>query len=326
MENREEIRNDVAADADNARTAAPEVAPEVSTTAPKKPRKQRTFGNVIYDFGVFGSIAWVGVAALSAFSAHEAMHGNNKFFGWLRKLNDYVFNGLSNQLSKIFKNANKETIDGYAKGTTMFVTLGMGGNALMLPIKWMEDNRQRNAARIDNLLGTMPPDAETIEHEPKQTWKSVFSGRMMSWGLSYAAFLAMGPKFTSKISNWFGEHSADIFMRLRPQSNAQNVRKWADIAAFDALFTIITASLTYAFSRTIAKKDEEPKPLGEGLFELSPAAPTFFHDVYDANAATVPENTKNFTQSVKAENRSKPKAHGSHVKRVESEPELSHAL
>lgn len=300
-------------------------AEQIAASAAKR-RKQRTFGNVIYDFGVFGTIAWIGVAALSAFSAHEAMFGTSKWFGWLRTINDKVFSGLSNSLQKIFKNTPKETLDGYAKGTTMFVTLGMGGNALMAPIKWMEDNRQRNAARIDNLLGTTPPDPETIEHEPKQTWKSVFSGRMMSWGLSYAAFLAMGPKVTSKISNWFGERSADIFMRLSPKSNAGNVRKWADIAAFDALFTVITATLTYAFSRSVAKKDEEHKPLGEGLFELSPAAPTLFHDEYDASPNKEDAPEKHFAQSVKSGKRERPKTHGSYVKRVEAEPELAHSL
>ncbi len=222
------------------------------------PEKKRSWGNVIYDFGVFGSIAWFGVAALSALSAHESQYGKHKAFGWLRTINDKSQQALKGFLSKtLLKGGDPKTIDGYAKGSTMFLTLGMGGNALMAPIKWLEDHRQSNAAKIDWLLGTTPPDPEKIAHEPHQTWKSVFSGRLMSWGSSYLAFLAMGPALTDNISKKFGDLASKGWLRVYPKSNPQNVRRWADIIAFDALFTVITATATYVFSRYIAKKDEE---------------------------------------------------------------------
>ena len=244
--------------------------------------KKRSWGNIIYDFGVFGSIAWVGVAALSAISAHESQHGKNKYFGWLRTLNDKAYSGLKDIFSKtVLKGAKPETIEGYAKGTTMFLTLGMGGNLLMAPIKWLEDHRQRNAAKIDNLLGTTPPDPETIAHEPHQTWKSVFSGRLLSWGGSYAAFLAMGPKLTDTISKKFGDWASKGWMAARPHSNPKTVRRWSDIAAFDALFTVITAGATYGLSRAIAKKDDgKPHDIEEALYEAQLAAPTMLEPLF----------------------------------------------
>jgi len=237
--------------------------------------KKRTVGNVVYDFGVFGSVAWGGVALLSALSAHEAMYGKNKAFGWLRTLNDKSNSGLTRLLSTtILKNAPRgETINGYAKGTTMFLTLGMGGNALMAFVKWLEDHRQSNAARIDHFLGTTPPDPETIAAEPKQTWKSVISGRLLSWGTSYAAFLAMGPKLTNTISRNCGEAVTNQWMKWKPHSNSVTVRRWADIAAFDVLFTIITAGLTYGFSRAIAKKDDKKIDFEDAVVKFNPAAP-----------------------------------------------------
>lgn len=244
--------------------------------AAKTVEKKRTVGNVIYDFGVFGSVAWAGVATLSALSAHESMHGSNPAFGWLRTLNDKSYSGLRSLLSStILKGASEEMIHGYAKGTTMFLTLGMGGNALAGIIKWLEDNRQRNAALIDNTLGTTPPDPETIAHEPKQTWKSVISGRLMSWGGSYLAFLAMGPKLTGHLGDFFGKHATDLVMKIRPGSNPANVRRWADIAAFDALFTMITAGATYGISRFIAHKDEEKRALSHDhiVYDANPVAP-----------------------------------------------------
>lgn len=111
------------------------VAPEICEPTPPK---KRTWGNIIYDIPIFGGVAWAGVAFLSAVSAHESMYGTNKYFGWLRALQSTIYTGLKSGLGKtILKNAPEEIVDGYAKGTTMFATLGMGGNALMSPIKWM---------------------------------------------------------------------------------------------------------------------------------------------------------------------------------------------
>ena len=238
---------------------------------PQAPDKKRTWGNIIYDFPVFCGVAWGGVAALSAISAHESMYGKNKYFWWLRALNDAVFKCLKSGFSKtVLKNAPEEVLDGYANGTTMFMTLGMGGNALAGVIKYMEDNRQKIAAKIDNFLGTTPPDPETIENEPKQTWSSVIKGRLISWGGSYVAFLALGPKLVGTLSNFCGEKATNAWLHFKPRSNHASVRKWANIAAFDALFTVITATATYLFSRSIAKKDEDKKLVADELVELNP--------------------------------------------------------
>lgn len=243
---------------DTSLNAQTEVTAPVQEQPPKV--KHRTVGNIIYDFGIYGSIAWVGVAALSLLSAHESKFGNNKMFGWLRWIDKNATAGFKKVFSKTpgVKSFSKETVDGLAEGSTMFLTLGMGGHALMAPLKWMEDNRQKNAALIDNVLGTTPPDPETIEKEPKQTWKSVFSGRMFSWALSYVAFLALTPKLTSTISHKCGEAFTNGWMKIRPSSNPETVRKWANIGAFDALFTVITALVTYGFSRYVAKHDDVP--------------------------------------------------------------------
>lgn len=267
------------------------VSPDGQSIASRE--KKRTIGNIIYDFGVFGTIAWLGVAALSAFSAHEAQYGKNKYFGWLRTINDKASSGITKMLSTtILKDASPKTIEGYAKGTTMFLTLGMGGNALMAPIKWLEDNRQSNAALIDKALGTTPPDPETVAHEPKQTWKSVLSGRLISWGTSYLAFLAMGPALTGKISNWFGDHTTKAWMKMKPASNPQTVRKWADIAAFDVLFTVITASLTYMCSRSIAQKNENHQAQ-DGLHEVNVISPVATENAIEAH---IPKRHEHMTQ------------------------------
>ena len=251
---------------------------------PPTPKKTRTLGNIVYDIPIFGGVAWGGVSVLSALSAHESKFGNNKYFGWLRVVNDSVFKNVKNWLSKtVLKNAPEELIDGYAKGTTMFVTLGMGGNALAIPIWQMENNRQKAAAKIDKFLGTTPPDPETIENEPQQTLSSVGKGRLISWGGSFLAFLALGPKLVGEWNNVCGEKATNAWMKFKPKSNPASVRKWADIAAFDAIFTTITATTTYVFSRYFAKKEGRKIDAQDEIFEINTAVPHTFTREFNEN-------------------------------------------
>jgi len=235
---------------------------DAAANCPPSPKeKHHTTGNWIYDVMIYGSTAWLGVAVVSALSAHEAIHGNHRAFNWLRTLKTSVSEGMHNKLSTgLMRNSPKTKIDAIASDSAMFLMLGLGGCTLMGPLKWMEDNRQKNAACIDNMLGTTPPDPALIAHEPKQSWHSVLTGRVISWGSSYLAYLAMGPDLTAKISKGFGEAATNAWMHMRPHSNPLKVRRWADIAAFDATFTAITATATYAISRSVARADEQGTP------------------------------------------------------------------
>ncbi|MBY0406523.1 MAG: hypothetical protein K2Q01_02435, partial [Rickettsiales bacterium] len=289
------------------------------------PHKHRTTGNKIYDWGIYTTFAWAGVAGLSLLSAHEAMHGKNPNFNWLRSLNNNVSGGLNKFLSNgPMKGLPKETIKGWADGTTMFVTLGLGGCAMMAPIKWMEDNREKNAARIDNFLGTQPPDPKTIKEEIPQTWKSVLEGRLMSWGLSYLAFCAMGPKVTGKVSKWFGDKFTRGYMHLAPHSDPKTVRKWADIGAFDATFTVITATATYLFSRSIAKRNHKHLDSEDVLMTVDPATPTPLTPVYgEPDGHEQP--ARRFTDTHKPAERTAGKKEGNFLQSALKSKELAEA-
>jgi hypothetical protein len=291
-----------------------------SNAQPGEPeKKKRTLGNKIYDFGVFGSIAWLGVSAVSALTAHEAMYGKNKYFNWMRKTNTWIFEGLKNVLSKsVMKNSTEEKIKEVAKDTTMVFTLGMGGHTLMAPIKWLEDNRQSNAAKIDKFLGTTPPDEKAIAEEPKQSWKSVFSGRMLSWGAAFATVLAI-PKTMHEASKKCGEKGAEIWMKLRPKSNVKSVNRWSDLIAFDLLFTIVTAGVTYGFSRFVAGKDDKKPEPGDKLYQLNPIAPNPLGD------DILPDkNKKKFADSIKPERKALKEPVGTFLDKVNSDSNLGH--
>lgn len=289
---------------------------------PAGQHKHRTVGNKIYDWGIYSTFAWAGVAALSAFSAHEAMHGKHPAFNWLRSLNNNCISGLSKALeSTIMKGKPRETIEGWAKGSTMFVTLGMGGWAMMAPIKWLEDHRERNACAIDKFLGTTPPDPKLVQAEVPQTWGSVLKGRLMSWGLSYAAFAAMGPKTTGHVSDWFADKATRVFMALKPAANHAKVKKWADIAAFDATFTIITAAATYGFSRMFARRNQLAKEDESTLMTIDPATPTPLDPVFNPHPEDVPQ--KRFTDTHQPKARPSPARNDSFAEKALNNKEMA---
>ncbi len=239
-------------------------------------KKQRTWGNVIFDWGVYGSVAWAGVSAFSLATAHLAMNSKHWAFKPIRGTYQFFKNGTATVLENtIMKNTPKEKVGKWAKGTALYFILGAGGSALMGIIKYMEDNRQRLAAKIDNVLGTTPPDCDLIAQEPKQTWTSVLAGRALSViGVGYGSFVAMGPENADKISEKVGGYFTKGWMKLRPKSDPVKVRKVMDVAAFDVLFTIITAAVTYAFSRFVAKKHGKELDAQDTLIAIDRTSPT----------------------------------------------------
>ncbi len=262
------------------------------TNEPEKAQK-RTFGNKLYDFLVFAPIAWGGVWMSSAATGYQALHGTNKNFNWLRTMNKNVGEWIHKTLSKtVMKNSSPENIKGMAENLGFTFILGMGSHFLVGPIKWLEDHRQSNAAKIDKIFGTTPPDNQAIKQEPKQNWASVISGRMASWATAFVALAAMGPKFTKKLNDGFGTWATNKWMSFRPADNKIKVNRWANLLAFDALGTIITASVTYVFSRFVAEHFGKKSKVADTVYELNPVAPNPFGD--DGNN----KNSRNFAQGI----------------------------
>ncbi len=302
----------------NSQDKAAETAKENAAVPEQK--KKRTFGNKIYDFLVFAPIAWGGVWVTSAATGYQALYGKNKNFQWLRNMTTAVNGWIHSTLKNtVMKNSSPENVKGMAENLGFTFILGMGSHALVAPIKWLEDHRQSNAAKIDKLFGTTPPDAETIKDEPKQGWGSVISGRMASWATAFVALAAMGPKFTKKLNDGFGEWAAQKWIKKHPDSNPKTVRNWANLLAFDALGTAVTAAVTYVFSRFVAASFGR-KEIADTVYELNPVAPNPIGE-------DEPKH-KSFTQKVKAENKAKltHEPNMAFVDKVKSEAGLSHSL
>jgi hypothetical protein len=203
-----------------------------------------------------------------------------------------IQNGSEKILKSTFMRESTEaSVKQWGETFSLFSMLAAGGTLLMGPIKWLEDNRQYLSAKIDKTLGTNPGECDHVAPEPKQTWYSVLSGRAASVAVAVSALSIMGPQRAGEISEWMGKHTANLWMKMRPKSNAQTVRKWADLAAFDVLFTSITAMVTYAFSRVVAKRSDEKK--GFDFDHVTPAG-----SLKSTDAKPEPKTEKTFADKV----------------------------
>lgn len=314
----------------NLQEKSPEIALENAAEPEKK--KKRTFGNKVYDFLVFAPIAWGGVWVASATTGYQAIHGTSKNFVWLRDMNNAVGKQIKNVLSKyVMKKSavhKPENVDSMARNIGLVFILGMGSHPLMAPIKWLEDHRQSNAAKIDKFFGTTPPDAETIKDEPKQSWGSVFSGRMASWATAFIALGSMGPKLM-KWNDDFGAWAAKKWtgMGFHKNTHPQTVRNWANLLAFDALGTAVTAAVTYVFSRFVAASFGR-KEIADTVYELNPAAPNPLGEDESPHKKAPQKTSQHFTKKVQAENKAKTPAEPnvSYVNKITSEAGTSHSL
>jgi hypothetical protein len=245
-------------------------------------KKRRTFGNKLFDWLVYPSIAWLGNSALGVYITHETGKGNEfAAFKWIRQANDKFYEKFNQSvesgiMKNVIKDKSPENIKAWAGGISTYFLLSLGGTLLMWPIKAMEDNRKKLAAKLDNTFGTTPPDQKEIEKEPKQSWFSVLSGRVLSVSIGFAAFLAMTPKNADKASKWFGEKVTSGLSKVFKNADKKNMREWMDIAAFDIVFTSITAAVTYMFSRFVAKKTQNDLDSTESMMTIDPATPTPF--------------------------------------------------
>ncbi len=238
-------------------------------------------------------------------------------------MNSGVRNAIHKTLaSTVMKNSKPKNVENMAKNIGMVFILGMGSHPLMAPIKWLEDHRQSNAAKIDKAFGTTPPDSHTIKDEPKQSWGSVFSGRMASWATAFIALGSMGPKLM-EWNDKFEDKATKSWMKWKPKHNEVKVRRWMGLLAFDALGTAVTAAVTYVFSRFVASSFGKKDKVADTVYELNPAAPNPLGE-----DETPHKNPQHFTQKVQAENRAKPtqEPNMAFVDKVKSEAGQSHSL
>jgi hypothetical protein len=167
---------------------------------------------------------------------------------WFQKRGDW----MTKQFKKTGMNDDSATM-----AKTVFFSFADG--SIMAPfIKVLEDNREKFAKGIDDMMGTRPADDSVYEAEPKQTWGSVLAGRALTAGIVVPTAMALDK--TGLNNKLFLEPGVKLgkWIKKRP-----NVAKWfgnhdigeiTKITFFEAFYTSVCTFGLYISSRFLAAK------------------------------------------------------------------------
>lgn len=171
-----------------------------ATPSPSPKAEKRTWGEKIFDRGVYG-VAGYGVnlvlSALVSYAVLENKHGAN-----IAKL----------LREKFYKKTLRIDNESLVKTLTNAFTLLMGGHIVaLLMIKPAEDHKSEIVRWLDKkhygenaeLDPAIKQAHERIDHEAKPTYLGIMTARMISWLMVQAAAYTVGNK--ENIINKFGE-------------------------------------------------------------------------------------------------------------------------
>jgi hypothetical protein len=156
--------------------------------------------------------------------------------------------------------------------TLMAIVLWMPGTAALLPIKLLEDKKPELVAKLNKMLGDKSEDI-SVHEEPKQTWGSLFIGRIAAaiavlTGFTGAGQIMGNDKFEA-FERKFSEHivckplgykthvpliekGIQVMENGLPKMVESKAFRYGKIAALDLFATAAAATLLYIGSKIIA--------------------------------------------------------------------------
>jgi len=155
----------------------------------KKNQGDQSPGEVLFDRSVYTGIGFGANEILSLIIAVEGRHYGGK------KLYDGATKKFATSINKVNKLVGRKPVVHNEAGDILEVgTLLIGGTLLVVPMKWLEDRKasivQKLNHGLDKLHGNKLDDealkirdkevAEDIACEPKQTWGSLITGRVLA--------------------------------------------------------------------------------------------------------------------------------------------------
>lgn len=283
-------------------------------TPPKRKRvaegfKNRTKGEAAFNLGAYAGIGYFGVTAFSVLVSW--LLRDNKTIAPLYE--KYVINPVTHffkrnktdpeKLAKIERNVNSNMT---------IAALFTGGTIMsILPIKWMEDNKADIVKSLDRHFYGKDADNDPaiqqahreLEAAPHQTWRSVFSSRVLAFVATFSTSLLVGKwidKYSTRSGRWLDgalhhqdegivnsikaarETDPDNILRHRftgttPQTTPldRDGSKVLSYISMDAFYTLITSGALYVFTRVLAPLfdreertiDDLPAPANTSLKE-----------------------------------------------------------
>lgn len=260
---------------------------------PQSAKHTKSKAELIFDWVTYGGIGGLGTFGATIPIAYWAKYGGGaKTFEsavqGLKKM------GMSTHTAEQFMITN----------ATM-----QGGNAMVLPIKWAEDNKVEIVKKIADMIGEKI-DVNALECENKQTWGSIIKARIAAWTAVFTGFQIAGrtlgaekftafeDKFAAKVCQTFGKETH----HLGVPSKTFNYGK---IVALDLFATAAATTLLYVASRMFAPArengDEEkmkPPPLcTEPIPDIT--SPSFSQQIQKTSAMHSKQPSENFADFTK---------------------------
>ena len=140
------------------------------------------------------------------------------------------------------------------------------GTLLTPFVKLLEDRREGMARWVDSHFGDKQPDELVYKTEPKQTWKSVISGRLASLSIVLPTAIALNQKvgnrsLNDRIFDKPSEKVAELLENTSIKKRFPNIdtKFFSKTLLFEAVYTSICTAGLYYISRYFVKKSKTHK-------------------------------------------------------------------
>lgn len=217
-----------------------------------------TFGEKLFDIGVYGGVGYAANAGISLVTAHYAKNLQGNGFNKVYKDSQYA---LEKAIGK-FKH-DQTDITNWAVRINDLAFLSSGGWALLVPMKWMEDRKAQVVGSIDHTFNTGPAYDENHPLNsdiPKQSYLSLFGGRFITYPIIMAVSLPFITTLGGEkaISDGLTKYAGSFFGRFRESKSLTN------LASTEMITAGVGAALLYGSSRVIAYVDHVIKKDKQG--------------------------------------------------------------
>lgn len=235
-------------------------------------KHKRTLGLWLVDTLIYPLVNNFGVFGISVFATYLTQHG------WPQPANGRALAGWKQRIGDVFKSRgkwvdtqleNKLGWSNKAASMARMVFFSFFDGTFIAPfVKILEDRRERMALAIDNALGTKPKDESVYEAEPKQSWRSVIEGRLLTSLIVAPTALLLSRK------NVAGESLNDFLFNHPGEKRGEQIEKtmprlkgwieklfgkvhlpfFAKTVYFEAFYTSVCTAGLYLISRAVATK------------------------------------------------------------------------
>lgn len=216
------------------------MSPTETNTEEKKSPPKISRGERIFDWLVYGGLAGLGTYIVSIPIGYWVKYGKGAEFNKnaAKKLTSFGFS----------QNTAEKTMD-----TTMLMH---GGNIMLLPIKYAEDNKESIVTTINDMIGEKT-DHIALHDEDKQSWGSIIKARIVAWCAVFAGFKGaasiLGEEKFGRFEESFSKKACALLGKPTHINGKETTAfRMGKIGALDTYATIAASSLLYIGTRLFA--------------------------------------------------------------------------